>query len=70
MKTIMAKDVLKIDDEFLENFIEILEKGIYSQEMDEFGINEKLKKKLQKWIKKRNKYLKDKKDKEYFEDEW
>lgn len=38
--------------------------------MDEFGIDEKLNKKLQKWIKKRKKYLKEKKDNEYFEDEW
>ncbi len=51
----MASETLAIKEEYLEEFIEILEIGM---EKYEFEISERLKYNLQKWIESEKDYLK------------
>lgn len=54
----MAKEILAISEDFLEEFIEILERGIIEQETSGFEISGSLKSSLIKWIEDERGYIK------------
>jgi hypothetical protein len=55
----MATEVLVVNEELLEEFIEILEYGISTyEEKSEYEISERLKKSLLNWIQSEKKYIK------------
>ena len=54
----MAKEILAISEDFLEEFIEVLERGIIEQETSGFEISYSLKSSLIKWIEDERDYLK------------
>lgn len=54
----MAKEILAISEDFLEEFIEILERGIIEQETSGFEISGSLKSSLINWIEDERDYIK------------
>ncbi len=53
----MAKEILAIKEDYLEEFIEILERGINETEK-EYEISERLKSSLVCWIEEEREYIK------------
>lgn len=54
----MASENLSIKEDYLEEFIEILERGMIEQESSGFEISERLKSSLNRWIEDEREYLK------------
>lgn len=53
----MAKEILAISEQYLEEFIIILERGIMEEETSGFPISPRLKESLTTWIEEEKEYL-------------
>ena len=53
----MASEILTIKEDYLDEFIEILEKGIYEVETNGLGISPRLRERLVSWIDDEKYYL-------------